>query len=351
MGKNKQKNKQKIFKFKKKILSYKLKKSIMIFVCNRCSKVFSTKQSLTRHSNRKFICLGVENKKKEKELSKKVIQSYPKLSKVIFNVKKQQNTEDFLLISNKKSANKNVCKYCSKVFAYKSGLSKHINTLVCKKIPKNEKIAILKNCNNRAVEELREFQESNNSNNYSQKINNYTNTHNNINTQNNIQTQNNINITVNPFGKENLEKITEKTMMRVLNKAFCAFPAALEEIYFKIPENRNFYLPNKSERKYISYFDGSRCVYEKKDDFNYKVKNNVMDVLENWFDICKEKFLTRRQNLITRMFKDYGRGKLDDRHDEEVERFLLTYSNDIKELVDVQVNKLRKRRTVENKLS
>ena len=242
-----------------------------------------------------------------------------------------------------------MCKYCSKVFAYKSGLSKHINTLVCKKIPLSEKKIILKKCNNRAIEEFKEFQKFKEVNNFKQNINNYSNSHNTINTQNNIQTQNNINITINPFGKENLETITEKTMMRVLNKAFCAFPAALEEIYFKIPENRNFYLPNKSERKYISYFDGSRTVYEKKDDFNYKVKNNVMDVLENWFDICKEKFITRRQNLISRMFQDYGTGKLDDKHDEEVETFLLTYSNDIKELVDVQVNKLRKKRKIKKK--
>ena len=231
-------------------------------------------------------------------------------------------------------------------------------------MPKNEKIMILKNCNNRTTEELREFQNSENissenfqdfnknlNNNVNQNFNQYNNSHNNINTQNNIQIQNNINITINPFGKENLDTITEKTMMRVLNKAFCAFPAALEEIFFKIPENRNFYLPNKSERKYISYYDGSRCVYEKKNDFNYKVKNNVMDVLENWFDICKEKFMVRRKKLITRMFQDYGNGKLDDRHDEEVETFLLTYSNDIKELVDVQVNKLRRKRKAQSKLN
>tara|TARA_B100000242_G_scaffold293228_1_gene270685 strand:+ start:50 stop:1012 length:963 start_codon:yes stop_codon:yes gene_type:complete len=320
----------------------------MVLVCKRCSKSFSSKQSLQRHYDRKFKCIGAENIFCLKELSKMVILSYPELSKkkISYNLKK--NTD-------KKQINRNVCKYCNRVFAYKSGLSKHINTLVCKKIPTQNKKEILKMCNNKTIEELRTYDDSLNSstNHITNNITNilYNNTNNTINTQNNIQTQNNINITINPFGKENLESVSEKTMMRILNKAFCAFPAALEEIFFKIPENRNFYLPNKSERKYISYFDGSRCVYEKKDDFNYKVKNNVMDVLEDWFEICKDKFMIRRENLISRMFEEYGKGKLDETQDNEIEKFLLTYSNDIKEFVDNQVNKLRKKRKAKIKIS
>ena len=322
------------------------------FICNRCSKSFSTKQGLNRHNNRKFICIGVEKKNNQKELSKRVIQSYPKLSKVI--LKQKIKNEEKKVVKNTKNSNKinknkNVCKYCSKVFSYKSGLSKHINTLVCKKIPPKDKCLILKNCNNRTIEELRDLQNTENINNIN--INNSVTNNNNINTQNNIQTQNNINITINPFGKENLESVTEKTMIKILNKAFCAFPAALEEIFFKIPENRNFYLPNKSERKYVSYFDGSRCVYEKKDNFNYKVKNNVMDVLEDWFNICKEKYMFRRKNLIKKMFQEYGRGELNDSQDDEIEKFLLTYSNDIKEFVDDQVNILRNKRKIVNKLT
>jgi len=353
----------------------------MVYYCNRCSKACSTKQCLERHKNRKFMCIGVEysvNQHTRNSLKKKNINTQSqKQNTQISHIHKHiydmpDDDDDSYDIVSSSVKNKNVCRYCSKVFSYKSGLSKHINTLVCKKIPRYEKKGILKTCNNRTVEELRDIHNQNinynkkiykhtinntssqtnnqTNNNQHANIKNYNNSHNNIHTQNNIQTQNNINITINPFGKENLDSISEKTMMRVLNKAFRAFPAALEEIFFKIPENRNFYLPNKSDRKYISYFDGSRCVYEKKDDFNHNVKNNVMDVLENWFDICKEKFIARRQNLISKMFNEFGEGKLNDSQDEEVEIFLLTYSNDIKELVDVQVDKLRNQRKKHVKL-
>ena len=33
----------------------------MSFVCNNCSKFFSTKQSLNRHYQRKYKCVGVQN--------------------------------------------------------------------------------------------------------------------------------------------------------------------------------------------------------------------------------------------------------------------------------------------------
>ena len=55
----------------------------MKLICNRCSKSFSSKQCLKRHSERKYICIGVEKKQTKKSYPKelsKVIQSYPKLS-------------------------------------------------------------------------------------------------------------------------------------------------------------------------------------------------------------------------------------------------------------------------------
>ena len=71
------------------------------FICNRCSKSFSTKQGLNRHNNRKFTCIGVEKKNNKKELSKRVIQSYPKLSKVI--LKQKIKNEEKKVVKNTKN--------------------------------------------------------------------------------------------------------------------------------------------------------------------------------------------------------------------------------------------------------
>jgi hypothetical protein len=64
---------------------------------------------------------------------------------------------------------------------------------------------------------------------------------------NNIGTQ--VNITINAFGKENIDYITEKQCMKIVNQVFNSIPTAAQIVYFnpEHPENHNIKIPNKKE--------------------------------------------------------------------------------------------------------
>jgi len=70
------------------------------------------------------------------------------------------------------------------------------------------------------------------------------------NTTNNIGTQNNnVHITVNAFGNENVDYITNKVCLQIVNQVFNSVPTAAQIVFFnpEHPENHNIKIPNKKE--------------------------------------------------------------------------------------------------------
>ena len=66
----------------------------------------------------------------------------------------------------------------------------------------------------------------------------------------NIGTQNNnVNITVNAFGKENVDYITNKVCLQIVNQVFNSVHTAAHIVFFNPdhPENHNIKIPNKKE--------------------------------------------------------------------------------------------------------
>lgn len=69
-------------------------------------------------------------------------------------------------------------------------------------------------------------------------------------TTNNIGTQNNnVNITINAFGKENVDYITNKVCLQIVNQVFNSVHTAAHIVFFNPdhPENHNIKIPNKKE--------------------------------------------------------------------------------------------------------
>lgn len=64
-----------------------------------------------------------------------------------------------------------------------------------------------------------------------------------------IGTQNNVHITVNAFGKENVDYITNKVCLQIVNQVFNSVPTAAQIVFFNPdhPENHNIKIPNKKE--------------------------------------------------------------------------------------------------------
>ena len=244
------------------------------------------------------------------------------------------------------------CRNCDKTFKHKCNLYRHINTLRCPNMSKKEIKKIINTCKNKEIQKIKNKNKnssiiisdnSNNNPNTNNLINNNISNCNNITNSNNNIT-NNINIQLRPFGKENLESIDEKQILSILNDLYMSFPNALKTIHYKIPENHNFCLPNKSNRKFISYFNGEQCIYENSTKFKDKLCNKIMDQLEEWFENHKQKILNHKKQILSKVFNTFYNGELNDRYYEDVEKYLLSYSTEMKETIDDTIKELKKQK-------
>jgi hypothetical protein len=320
------------------------------YTCFRCNRIFRRKDYLTKHLQRKFPC-------KDANLCETSIkndfgyifqnnQNNQKITKnnwLNLDIKNIVNTTDIIPISASNTSFS--CKYCNKEFKYKCSVSRHINTLRCNKIPKKVIKNIINTCKNKEIVKIKNKKNNKlinisntNSNNISNNniINNTLN-NNNINTINN----NNIHINLNPFGKENLNSITKDEKIKVLNEMFLAFPKALEKIHYKIPENNNFFLTNKNNQNFITLYNGEGFIYEHSNKFKDKLCNNIMEQLEDWFNEYKSKLLKNKKKILKQVFEEFYEGQLDEKYYKEVDKYLLTYSDNIKTILKDTIKKVK----------
>ena len=169
-------------------------------------------------------------------------------------------------------------------------------------------------------------------------------THNN--TTNNIT--NNVIINLNPFGKENLDSITKEAKINTLNQMFLAFPKALETIHYNIKEKNNIFLANKNNNKFITIFNGEGFIYEHSNKFKDKLCTNLMEHLEEWFNEYKNQLLKNKKNMLKKVYNQYYDGKLDEKYFNEIDKYLLSYSDEIKGILNETIKKVRNEKKMDN---
>jgi hypothetical protein len=102
------------------------------------------------------------------------------------------------------------------------------------------------------------------------------------NTQNIENQNNNITIHINAFGKENLDYITDKMIIRCIDKVYSSIPCLIEKIHFdpNHPENHNIKITNK-KLPYASVMGDNRKwkTVDRKDAIETMVDNgyNILD--------------------------------------------------------------------------
>ena len=147
---------------------------------------------------------------------------------------------------------------------------------------------------------------------------------------NNNTIHNTININLNAFGKENLNSITKEEKIKTLNEMYLGFQEILKKVHYNIPENNNFFLANKNNQHFITLFNGEEFIYEHSNKFKDKLCNNLMEHLEEWFNEYKNQLLKNKKNMLKKVFHEYYDGKLDDKYNKEIDKYLFSYSDNIK---------------------
>ena len=335
----------------------------MVFTCHRCNKDFKTRWNLKRHFGRKNPCKVVDKINclpKSLNCLPKSPKSLPKSINCL-PIDNDLDIQDSGVIDGKKIY---ICMYCSKL--YKNRNSKYKHQINCKNIQNNEKkvknikeiVKKLRNTDKSLIIDNNKLKIKKTSNvrdddillnriseNFiNRKIVNITNNNNNIinsNNTNNTTNNNNITININPFGKENLDSLSLKTIKKIFSKKYGCLNSALSEIYAKIPENNNFHLANKGSMKYMKLYDGNACVYEKTNKFKTRLSDKTMDHLETLLEKNKDKIIKNHRDVIEKVIDEYFSGKLTERYDEEVELFILNHTDEMKQVLTNTLERLK----------
>jgi len=248
--------------------------------CKCCNFSTKLKSNYTRHLK--------TNKHKN------VIQSYPKLSKVIQMLSKCypnviQSYPNNELVSEKQHR----CKYCDKTYKYRSGLSKHIK-YTCKKNKDedfqelarllNEKERQLMLKESKMEIEMKKMQRQINKLTSKLQIQNIN--------QGFVQNGNNVvNIQLLNHKDTDYSHLTANDYMSCIADCNKCVKTLIEKVHFNSnkPENMNIYLSNIKGKYLMIYKDNTWQIQDKKTQVDDLYDSNEF-VLETWYDEYKEKY-------------------------------------------------------------
>ena len=114
----------------------------------------------------------------------------------------------------------------------------------------------------------------------------------------NIENQNNtINININAFGSENTDYLDDQAILQCIDRVYKSIPALLQKIHFdpQHPENHNIKITNK-KLPYASVMGHNQRwkTMDRKDAID-KMVNNGYYMLDEKYEVNKEKFDPRKQ--------------------------------------------------------
>ena len=191
------------------------------------------------------------------------------------------------------------CEFCNKEFSRGNNLNRH-KKYYCKEIKhKNYREEEMKLQIKEKSEQMERLIE---------KLSNINHTINHSNISNCNNNSNNIvnDITINNFGSENLEMLSNKFMNSMIDRPYTAIPKMIKKIHFndKYPENKNIRMLNKKDNKLQIISNGKWTYVDKLDtidilvgDKNYKLED-YYENNENYFsDIQKQRFQNFQEKI------------------------------------------------------
>jgi len=234
-----------------------------------------------------------------------------------------------------------MCEDCGKVYKYRQGLSFHRKTCTGKTLIKQyleEREREKENKNE--MDELRAQVVLLMEQNAKLQANNTRITNNNTtnNTTNNTQ---NIYITVNTFGKENIDYITDKAICKAISMApFKTIPNIIRMIHFdpEHPENHNVKMTNK-KLKYAEVFKDNQWVTTSRE----KAMN---DMIQNGYNVAAQKYSDNKDKI-----KDSKQSQFENfqmKYEDQDAETLRTLKSDVDITLINGTNKIHKKAIKEN---
>ena len=307
---------------------------MVMYICDKCYKVFYNKTIHNRHINRKFSC----------ELKNKTIDD---ISRNDISIEDNISIEDEISINDistedsKSNDNKFICKDCNKIFSRKFTLERHINLNRCKlkhinlelKISELES-KIEKLLNDRIIN-------SNNANiaNIANNNNRITNNNNNI-TNNNTTNNNNItNNIIIKFGHEYKSKgLTNKEIIRIINKGCSSLCESIKLTHFnsRLPELQNIYIPDRNFKN-ICTFNGKLFELNKLDNVLYSLIDYHISNLKKYINMdleYEENKLNIVKDLLDKIDDIYTNSKFNKfKNDDYISEILYYLYNNRKSII------------------
>jgi len=330
------------------------------FQCEKCLKIFNHKGHFENHNKRKFSCLAVDDYHKNGKVLPRGIpragdgnvlnidppqiarkggvdinQCNPQFSvtkksdKNKITIKPQNTNKECSIYSNyditinEKQKNKPIsditisCHYCYKEFKNRSSLVRHGRNCPMRPLTKAD-IGIIEN----KIEKNTVSTLPSSNSGFTQNINNNTINNNTINnTQNIYYLDNLITNKLLPFGKEDIEYLTNDLMKNIISQPELGIIKLMQQVHFndEQPQNKNIFMTNKKD-PYLEVFNGEKW---EKQDKKIAIQNMITtkkDIMDDYFDEQVEKniistFIKKNYETFSDMLDNYVRESLTDYDD------------------------------------
>ena len=151
---------------------------------------------------------------------------------------------------------------------------------------------------------------------------------------NNYKTINNItNVTINAFGEEKIDYITDEKKIKYCKENYKSLKTYLNDVHFNPdhPENHNIKLQNKKEKMCL-IMENNKWNHIPKDMLYYRMKMAAYDALKVTYTKYKSKFDPRKQSRFEEFVKKYEEEdkKLNKDLDKDFDVLFLEAKNNLK---------------------
>jgi len=193
------------------------------------------------------------------------------------------------------------CRYCSKTFKYRQSRYRH-ELNICNK---TENSITIKEYDKEIGKMKKQIE------NLLINMSTITNNNNTITNSNNVNMQQNI--TINSYGKENLEYLTQDYLTSLLKIPYRSIPNLVKKIHFNPhhPENQNIKIPNRKE-KFAKVYNSGSWEFKNKKEVIESIVDNSYNIIECHYDDIHE-YLEENKKGKFLLFKEKynGDGKKD----------------------------------------